>query len=121
MVVAISFNIKPTNARCVQLDGATGPEAAARGAGPQGAGTVGVVPTPPQLPYASNPRTYIYIWLTETVVTGVAELAKEWDLYHDAFTGNMVEYVTIIMSLLATSNSVVFLEVLAGGKCRKTN
>ena len=116
MVVAISFNIKPTNARCFQLDGATGPEAAARGAGPQGAGTVGVVPTPPQLPYAPNPRTYIYIWLTETVVTVVAELAKDCDLYHDAFTGNMLEYVTIITSLLATSNSVVFLEVLAGGK-----
>ena len=114
MVVAIRFNIKPTNSRCVQLDGSIGPAAAALGAGTQGAGTAGVVPTPTRLSYAPNPRTYIYTWLTETVGTGVAELAKECDFYHDAFTGNLVEHVTIITSLLATSNSVVFLAVLAG-------
>ena len=91
MVVAISFNIKPTNARCFQLDGATGPEAAARGAGPQGAGTVGVVPTPPQLPYAPDPGTYIQICVAETEVTGVEELANECYLYCKAFTGNPME------------------------------
>ena len=46
--------------------------------------------------------------------TGENELDKECDLYCDAFTGNLVEYITIIEPKLDTANCMVFLTVLAG-------
>ena len=44
---------------------------------------------------------------------GVAELAKEYYLYCDTFTGNLVEYISIEISLLANDDGMVFLDLLS--------
>ena len=74
-----------------------------------------MAPTPPRLLYVPDTGIYTNLWVSETAGMGEYKLDKECDFYHDAFTGNLVEHVTIITSLLATSNIMVFLVVLARG------
>ena len=77
----------------------------ARGTIQQAAVAAGVVPTHPQLLYAPELVTYTHIYIA-------AELVKECEAYLDAFTGNSVDYPAIVMLILATANSIVFLAVL---------
>jgi hypothetical protein len=80
----------------------------------QAANGAGAVPTPPRLPYAPDPGTYTQLWMSESAGTSAAELAKECEAYVDVFTGNPVDYNTIVTSLLATADGLVFLTVLTG-------
>ena len=111
-MVFIRFTLEPPDSRCGQLNRATDQAAAAQEAGPRGAGATAVVPIPPQFLYATKPRTYTHKWVAETAGMGVAELDKECGLYRDSFTGNPVEYVTIITTLFTTSEIMFFLTVL---------
>ena len=52
--------------------------------------------------------------MDNTSGTGASELDKECGFYCDTFTGNILEYVSIIKSLLATANGMISLMVLDG-------
>ena len=52
--------------------------------------------------------------MVETAGTEVAKLVKEYDSYCDIFICNKLGCVTIKKSLFATSNGMVFLEMLSG-------
>ena len=58
MVGDVHFTLKPPDAGCGQVDGATGMVAEAQEAVLSGAGAAGVVPTPPWFPYETYPVTY---------------------------------------------------------------
>jgi hypothetical protein len=75
----------------------------------------GPVPAPPRLTYSPGPGTYTaQLWLSETAGTSAAEMAADCETYMAAFGGNPVDYNTIVTSLLAASEGMVFLTVLTG-------
>jgi hypothetical protein len=83
---------------------------------PQETDGAGPVPTPPRLPYAPDPGTYTQLWLSESAGTSAAEMAAEYETYLEAFSGIPVDYSTIVTSLLAASDGMVFLTLLSGNQ-----
>ena len=114
MVGASCFTLEPPNDGSSQVARATGPAGAAQEAGLRGAGAAGLVPTPPWFTHATDLGTYNQPWVADTEVTVVAKLAKECGFYCDAFTGNPVDCLAIITSILSTANGMVLLVVLSG-------
>ena len=88
----------------------------ARGVFPQAEGVEGAEITSTWLPYALEPGMYTHMGMYENDGTGAAYLEKECEAYLYTFTGNTVDYIAIMISLLATAGGIVFLEVIAGNQ-----
>jgi hypothetical protein len=76
----------------------------------------GLPAAPPRLPYAPDPGRYTQLWMSDSAGTSAAEMAAECKAYIEAFSGTPVDYNAIVTLLLAASEGMVFLTVLAGNQ-----
>ena len=118
---ATYFTLGPPDFGHGQVDRSTRTAAAAQGAVLLVSGAARVVPHPTWFTYAPELVTYNHLWVFKTSGIGDAELDKECKLYHDAFTRNPVEYLTMLTSLLETADGMVFLAVLSGDQVCMVN
>jgi hypothetical protein len=74
----------------------------------------GGAPAPPRLPYAPDPGTYTQLWMAQSATTSAQEMIEDVESYLSLFPVDAPEYKTIQMSVLASSEFMAFLTVMAG-------
>ena len=115
-MVAIRFNLEAP-------DGGpdTAAPAAAEGNNPGGplvdaADGEGVLPTPPQLPYAPGQGTYTQMWLSAAASTTVEDMKEEVESYIQVYTEAPIDYTTTQNTILSSTDGLCFLTILAGNQ-----
>ena len=113
---ATYFTLDPTDARRDSGERSYGPTAGPGGAVQHTASAYMGVPLPPRLTYAPNPGRYTQWWLAWTKGAGAAKLGKECKEYLAAFLGTTVDYLGVVLYLLAVAEDLVLLKVLLGNQ-----